>query len=891
MIIPAAAYRIQFSEKYPFEELQLSLDYLQKLGISTIYASPIFRARKGSTHGYDVLDPYNINPEIGTLEIFRQILDSLKQHNMNWLQDIVPNHMAFCAENPWLKDIFELGPGSEYYRFFDIDWNDSGKLMVPVLGAPLEEILKKEELKLQVMGNEIRFLYFEHYFPASTSSYPDILRKAGIGNWQKKFEEFSGNDMQWEDLKTGFFREVQEDKELQEGIRIAVEEINSSSVKLRQLLELQYFELVPWQRTDQQINYRRFFTINDLICLNMQDPKVFETYHYYLKELCDLGLITGLRIDHIDGLFNPSDYIRELRRFLKEDLYLVVEKIQETEEQLPGDWPVQGSTGYDFLAQVNHLFIQQENGQQFSAAYKEIAPDLPRYEDLVFQKKQWILKEKMAGELENLFRLFKEYQLLPETKDHLEDDFREALSLLLASFPIYRIYPEAFPLSDSEKEIIETAFSEALRQAPEKAQRLTILRDIFLGEAENEPERMLSFLQRCQQFTGPLAAKGVEDTTFYIYNRLISINEVGDSPENFGMGVEEFHEKMKLRQKIYPLSLNATATHDTKRGEDARMRLNVLSEIPQEWFEKFKEWQKLNESFKTDKLVPDSNAEYFIYQSLLGAFPFEENELEEFPTRVKDYLQKAFREAKVYTDWSNPDEEYESGISNYISAVLEHQEFTQAFEGFKNKVAFYGAIKSLGQTLIKTTAPGIPDIYQGTELWDLSFVDPDNRRPVNYGRRKMYVSDFRSFEKDNFKEELNYLRADYKNGKIKMYLLHRALHFRQEHADLFQKGEYLPLQVWGKHSNSFIAYSRKLKNKWALVVVPVLVTSIFKPEDFVPQKTIVEDLEIILPEDGPKNWRNCLTGAEIAAGENLKLRDLLTDFPVALLTNTEGNGN
>lgn len=886
MIIPAATYRLQFSGKYTFKDLQQALEYLQLLGISTVYASPIFRARKGSTHGYDVLDPYTINPEIGSLESFRVIQDTLKKLKMSWLQDIVPNHMAFSAENPWLKDIFELGPDSEHYHFFDIDWNSSRKLMAPVLGGSLEEVVMKGELQLQLEGNAFYLNYFQHKFPVSARSYSFILKDAGVGKWINKFADFSGNDMQWEDLRIGFFREVQEKIELQKGIKSVLEQINSSSEKMHALLELQYFELVPWQQTDQKINYRRFFTINDLICLNVQDPQVFESYHYYLKELCEQGLINGLRIDHIDGLFDPAGYLRNLRNFIQEDLYVVVEKIQETEEQLPQDWPVQGSTGYDFLVQLNHLFTKQENEQTFSETYSAIAPEYADHEKLVFEKKLFILREKMGGELENLLQLIWDYGLLQKEGEQTENNYRKALSSFMASFPVYRIYPEGFPLKTHEQEIINAAYSKAVQRTSGLEQELKVLKSIFQGDSEGDPEKKLVFLQRCQQFTGPLAAKGVEDTVFYIYNRLISHNEVGDSPENFGMGAESFHEKMKLRQQKYPLSLNATATHDTKRGEDARMRLNVLSELPEEWFSKFGEWQQLNAGLK-DNEVPGPNEEYFIYQSLLGALPFDEEEMEEFPSRLKDYLQKAFREAKVHTDWGNPDEAYESAISDFASALLESEEFMNSFRPFQEKIAFYGVLKSLGQTLLKITAPGIPDIYQGTELWDLSFVDPDNRRAVDYTLRRSQLLDLNEIEKDDLKSKLKELQEVYKDARIKMFLLNKALHFRKEHKKLFEEGAYIPLQLSGNSGGSFIAYARNFEEQWAIVVAPVMVTGIFEEGELIPQKAALEDHQITLPGEAPKNWRNCLTGAEIDSNKGLDLKVLLEDLPVALLTNVE----
>ena len=887
MKVPVSTYRIQLHSDFTLEDLGEILEYLHELEISTIYASPVFKARQGSTHGYDVLDPYTINPEIGNLEQFRKIIEILKQKHMNWLQDIVPNHMAFDGGNPWLRDIFELGPESEHYRYFDINWKESGKLMAPFLGASLEEVLENKELQIKFHEDGFSWNYYSHNYPLSAQSYPSILESAGERNWLGKFGNFSGNDIQWEDLKTGFFREVRGNMGLRDQIKSALEEINSSSDRIKAILDLQFFRPVHWKKTEEEINYRRFFTINDLICLRAEDQKVLESYHYYVKELCEQGLISGLRIDHIDGLFNPAGYLRELRKFIDPELYIVVEKIQEAEEEVPADWPTQGSTGYDFLAQVNQLFTMKASDAEFSRAYGEIAPEFSDYSALVFKKKLFVLKEKMGGELDNLVNQLQTNDLLPEEGKDTGADYKEALAVFLASFPVYRIYPEAFPLSSAEKRILQTTYDTAVKNSGDREKELEYLRSLFLGEAEKDREKMLEFLRRSQQFTGPLAAKGVEDTAFYIYNRLISHNEVGDSPGIFGINAESFHEKMQQRQAGFPLSLNATATHDTKRGEDARMRINVLSELPGEWFEKVKEWQQLNASLKKKPGVPDANEEYFIYQSILGSFPFEKEEVREFIPRLKEYLQKALREAKLHTSWAEPDEYYETAVLDFAQAIPEQKEFLNSFKAFREKVAYYGAIKSLGQTLIKVTAPGIPDVYQGTEFWDLSFVDPDNRRPVDYNSRKTILTEFKHFEVYNLKNNLKELKANYQDGKIKMYLLYKALELRKAYQDLFIKGEYIPLKITGENAEKMIAFARNLNNKWAVVIVPIFVTTIFEPEDFKPIEGAFSSIRISLPDNAPEKWKSCISNSEHSRSPFLNLQGLLEEFPVVLLSNLE----
>ena len=881
MKVPSATYRVQLNGTFPFEDLRKIVDYLHAFGISTIYAAPIFQAREESTHGYDVVDPLSINREIGTLKEFRSLIDLLKQKKMNWLQDIVPNHMAFDPANRWLKDIMEHGPNSDYYHFFDINWKESGQVMAPFLGAPLDEILQKQELKVEFEKEGFFISYYDNRYPASARSYHEILSTAQIGNWKQKFNDFSGNANDWEDLKTGFYKEVQEDEQLKRNISSVLSEINNSEEKWKTLLELQFFRPTYWKQTEEEINYRRFFTINDLICVGMEQVEVFENYHHFIKELMEAGLINGLRIDHIDGLFDPAGYLQKLRESLGNDFYLVVEKILEAAENLPKQWPVQGSSGYQFLAQVNQLFVQPENEAIFTEEYQKIAGDLSNYEELVYEKKHFILKERMGGELNNLFNLLE--NIITGNKTVTGNILSNALSHFLTAFPVYRIYPNAFPLNAEEKNIIETAFQKALAHKPDLQKELEVIKAVFLGEKDADEEKMLYFLQRCQQFTGPLAAKGVEDTSFYIYNRLISQNEVGDSPENFGISTEDFHQKMLRQQRDFPQSLNASATHDTKRGEDARMRLNVLSEIPGEWFKLFRKWSEINSGVKKDT-IPDQNEEYFIYQTLLGALPFGDELKDDFLPRTNDYLQKVLREAKIHSNWSEPHKNYESAVFDFIAGILQNDKFRASFDPFRKKVAHYGVLKSLSQAVLKTTAPGLPDIYQGTELWDFSYVDPDNRRPVDYDLRKKYLVDFKSFEDQDLKNQLEVLKENYQDGKIKMYSLFQLLNFRRNHSSLFETGEYIPVHVEGENSDDFISFIRRENDLWFLVLVPVQVTELFDEEKLLPKKNKLQEISLSLPEEAPKNWKNILTGEKVSA-EKFSLENLFESFPVVILTN------
>lgn len=889
---PDTTYRVQLSPQFKFQDLDRILDYLDDLGISTIYSAPIFQARKGSTHGYDVTDPFTINPEIGTLQEFKAIGKRMKRKGMTWIQDIVPNHMAFDRKNPWLRDIFEIGAHSKFYDYFDIDWNFQGlnKLITPFLGTTLEQALNNREITLKLEKDGVFIEYFEDKYPVNINTYVELLKARGELAWLKRFREFAENEEQWSELKTSFFKEVFENSELRELLISEINRINASVEQLKKILDLQNYILTHWQKTEKEINYRRFFTINGLICLRMEEADVFQTYHTFIKELCDEGLIHGLRIDHIDGLFDPGTYLTRLREMMGDNFYIIVEKILEFDEKLPGQWPVQGTSGYDFLAQINHLFTYPGGEEEFTLNYDKISPKIPEYESLVYQKKIFILKERMGGELHNLWMLLKSKNLL-NVENPEEKTWKEALAAFLAAFPVYRIYPDNFPLKPKQVQILETAYKKASDEFCDYKKELDYLRKIFIGEAPEGNAEMLYFLQRCQQFSGPLAAKGVEDTSFYIYNRLIAHNEVGDSPENFGVSRKEFHQKMQRRNKDYPRTINTTATHDTKRGEDARMRLLVLSEIPGEWFEIVAHWKEITSKIRKNRNIPDKNEEYFIYQALLGSMPLEEEDLEDFLARTNEYLKKVLREAKIHSNWAQPNEIYEEAVFEFVRDIMGSGSFRKSFDPFFTKIAGFGALKSLGQTLIKITAPGIPDVYQGTELWDLSYVDPDNRRPVDYAIRTNYMADFRAFSKSNLKKKNHTLKLHYSTGKIKMYVLFKTLLKRRREKEIFQKGEYLPLTMIGKAGKKFIAYARVLGEEWRIILAPIYVSGIFDHETLKPRNGSLFDLFLKLPEDAPTEWDFVFTGQSVITEGKIPLQDCISEFPVAILKNRKQTWN
>lgn len=686
-INPVSTYRIQLNKDFTFLHLEKIIPYLYKLGVRTIYASPIFEATPGSTHGYDGTDPNKINPEIGTEQQLLRISEELKKRNMYWLQDIVPNHLAFHENNKWLMDVLEKGKSSEFAHYFDIIWDHpdfNGRLMVPFPGSELEKILRAK----------------------------------------------------------------------------SPEEKN--------------YVITPWQDTDRKINYRRFFLVNALICTNIQDGKVFTNYHSLIKKLSDSKVFNGLRVDHVDGLYDPAKYLNDLRKLAGESSYIVVEKILEPGENMPEDWPVQGNSGYDFLGMVNNIFTDRGAEFELTALYYDITKDIKSVETQVKEKKAFILHNYMCGELDNLTRLYKEMGLAGDLNNN---GIRNLIADYLISCPVYRYYGDDVPLMERDK-----------------------------GKTGKGVKR---FYTRCMQFTGPLMAKGVEDTLMYTYNRFIGHNEVGDSSEFFGYSVQQFHSLMMYRSDHWRYSLNGTSTHDTKRGEDVRARLNALTCFSDEWSAQVKTWMDENKNAKTNGW-PDNNDEYLIYQTLVGSYPGPE---ENYSNRLKEYLQKALREAKVHSNWAEPDEEYEQACINFTQKILEENSaFKKTFLPFYEKISYYGMFNSLGQLILKFTCPGIPDIYQGTELWDLSLVDPDNRRAVDYDLRMKILEQ---------EQPLDKLINTYQSGEVKMALLRQLLQIRNQYTELLTEGEYVPIYISGKYNNHVLAFMRKHDRSAIIVIVPV----------------------------------------------------------------------
>lgn len=898
MPIPSSTYRIQLHKDFTLRELQRIVDYLHTLGINTIYASPITQATPGSMHGYDVTDPHVINQELGTTDDLRTIIRELRKKDMFWLQDIVPNHMAFHPMNYRLMDVLERGNQSPYYRYFDIDWDHwhpdlKGKVMVPFLGDETETCISEGQIKLSFSDDGIVVKYFDTAYPLSLSAYPNITSLLQLHDKVDPSAEIftsmvgaaSGADYStWQAAKKQHIASIQEDPREVQRLESLLTTINEDKDRLKEIIDHQYYRLTYWKETDVRMNYRRFFTVNELICLRMEDENVFDEYHRYLLKLYRDKLVDGFRIDHIDGLQDPARYTRQLRDEVADGTYIIAEKILEAKEEMPTQWPLQGTSGYEFLSFLNQLLTYRKGARELLAFYQHLVPDLPPYRKLIFESKKLILENYMRGEWDNLVHLFESLGL---SKGFKQSRIKQALGYFMLSLPVYRIYPAGLPLRGKSLLTLHEAFEHALQHAPEFTSELDHLRTLFTtAPAQHDHDNILYFLKRLMQFTGPLTAKGVEDTTFYIYNPLISHDEVGDSPAPLGMTIHDFHEKMLARQVATPLSLNATATHDTKRGEDARVRINVLSRIPTVWQEHVQEWLDMNKVFRTTidgRTVPQMNDEYFIYQSMLGGFPEDFKVTDEWIKRVHAYLNKALREAKVNTNWSEPDETYEKACEKFVENILgENHGFLSSFIPFVKTVTEHAMVYTLTQTLIKLTAPGIPDIYQGCELWDLSFVDPDNRRPVDYEKRMEFLFQLVIKEEKGKDAVFEYLREHRDEGIEKLYVIWKTLNFRKKQPDLFTDGDYIPIEISGG-GLSAACYARNKGEEWALVLFPFgLITHETVAENDSPNPQFA-----VLPEHAPQKWIDVFTRRVFDTPNQIGLQDVFNDFPVALLVSAD----
>ncbi|MCE7042887.1 malto-oligosyltrehalose synthase [Dyadobacter sp. CY312] len=896
---PVSTYRLQFHKEVTFQNLEKLIPYLSQLGVSTIYASPVFKSTPGSTHGYDGVNPNEIDPEIGSIDQLKSISNTLKENQMSWLQDIVPNHMAFHSENPWLMDVLEKGAQSAYAKFFDIAWNSRlfhGKLMVPFLRTDLDEEIGNGKVIISCESNRLMLTYEGANYPLNPRSYStlfesDIVKQnqalAQIGMQCKEIDDVEEPAVfaeRWNELLLQLSSLMKNPNE-QELVDELLQETNNNPERIRRIIDQQTYVLCNWQDTDQQINFRRFFTVNGLICLNIQDEHVFSNYHALVKQLVDEGIFQGLRIDHIDGLYDPSGYLDDIRQLSGVETYVVVEKILEQHEEMPQQWPIQGTTGYEFLATVNNLFTNNKSEQAFTAFYQNLTGENEPIQKQLLQKKAHVLFEHMGGELENLYQLLVELNLIDEQDlDRVrKEQVRKAIGEFLIHCPVYRYYGNQMPLEEKEIASVQMIFDEVKKAHPDLGDAVGLLENALLVKPleadEDFNNNALEFYHRAMQFTGPLMAKGVEDTLMYTYERFIGHNDVGDSVASFGITPKDFHKKMIKRHKNWPLSLNTTSTHDTKRGEDVRANLNVLTDIPEVWIARVKRWQEINAPIREKLAAPDVNDEYLIYQTLIGAYPMPGQDDDDFAARLEQYLQKALREAKRNTTWAEPNEEYEKGTQQFAGELLNQQgDFWKDFILFQKEISDFGIINSLSQLILKFTCPGIPDVYQGTELWDLSLVDPDNRREVDYEKRQNWLNEFDKTDRDALLEKLWNDRND---AQIKLWLTQQLFNLRKQNPDLFSEGEYVPLQVKGSLKDNVFAFARIYKKEVLIVVVPLHLATVTKQVDL--YKIDWKNTNIELPVRLTPKWENLLTGENQEFERKISLAGLFKNLPFVIL--------
>jgi len=849
--IPLATYRLQFHPGFSFYDAAALAGYLSALGPTHLYASPCFQAVPGSTHGYDVVDPGRVNEELGGAKGHRELCAALSEHALGQVLDVVPNHMAITGpENAWWWDVLENGTSSAFASYFDVDWSPpeerlADRVLLPILGDHYGRVLEAGEIRLVHDKGNFSIHYLDHKLPAAPASLVDILDRAALlsGSDRPAFiadslrhlslQAASGlQDIRRQSRNRAVIKDlliqlVEESQEVCAAVDKAVEETNSSPDLLDAFLNEQSFRMAFWRSGERDLGYRRFFDINTLIGMRVEDDEVFEDTHRLVMEWLRQGVLDGVRIDHPDGLRDPEQYFKRLRKAAPE-AWIVVEKILHPGERLPSEWPVAGTTGYDFLNLAGGLFIDPSGEGPLTGFYEEFTGEGSDYRYIVREKKHQVLHELLASDVSRLTELMvKICERHRRYRDYSRWEINEAVREMAACFPVYRSYmrtPGQDP-REEDRRSIEEAVMAARGYRPELDPELFgFFRSVLLLEHSGELE--FEWAMRFQQLTGPAAAKGVEDTAFYCFNRFICLNEVGGDPSAFGVSIDGFHLAMGEAADLHPHAMLATSTHDTKRGEDVRARLALLSEVPGPWADAVTRWSTHNEQYRVEG-VPDRNAEYLLYQTLVGTWPIEKE-------RVLAYMEKAVREAKVHTSWIDQDEEYERHLQGFISDVLDDQEFRSDMEGFVAPLVGPGRVNSLAQALLKLTAPGVPDLYQGTELWDMSLVDPDNRRPVDFELRQRLLAETRGLSVEQIME-----RAD--EGLPKLWMTHKALELRKRFAEIFLSGGYRPLWASGR-------------KEW-------------------------EDTILELPEG---LWRNQLTG-EAFSGPEIPVRDVLAGLPVALL--------
>jgi (1->4)-alpha-D-glucan 1-alpha-D-glucosylmutase len=947
---PVSSYRLQFGPEFSFADARALVPYLASLGVTECYCSPFLQARPGSSHGYDVSNHNRISEALGGEPEYIAFSDALARHGLGQIVDFVPNHMGIdLASNPWWRDVVENGPSSQFADFFDIDWHPvkaelRNKLLLPILSDQYGAVLERGELQLVFEDGAIAVRYGDERVPIDPRQQPMVLAE-GLDALRLQLAEHSTELRELEailailrglpsyttrDPNEVAARRAGRDEArrrlvalaasapaVREHIAGAVARFNgepgvaASFDRLHELLETQPYRLASWRVASDEINYRRFFDINDLAGLRVEQPAVRDAIHGLLWRLIDEGRVTGVRIDHIDGLFDPQGYLAWLRSAAPRPVYLVVEKILSGRETLPDDWPVDGMTGYGFLNDVTGLFIDRERAARLRRVYVQVTDRREPFTDIAYEGKRLIERTALASELNVLAHALNQLSERERAcRDFTLNTLRKALAEVVANCPVYRTYVRAGSIAPADRDAIALAIARSRHRTPAfEASIFDFVAGALLpeGPAGQPGSGRLTFAMKFQQYTAPVQAKGIEDTALYRYHLLVALNEVGGDPPRFGRSPDEFHDANQLRLSRWPLSMTATATHDTKRGEDARGRIAVISEIVDDWRREVSQWLRLNAAHRTvvdSEPAPDRNDEYLFYQALAGAWPAEPASAPlpaaappEFIERAAAFMRKATKEAKVHTSWINPNAAYDDAVARYVQRTLGGKRaprFLAAFVPFARRLARLGLVNSLAQLTLKIASPGVPDFYQGTELWDLSFVDPDNRRPVDYATRAAALQEAEPWlagidRGESARTYVGELLERWTDGRLKLFLTAAGLRARRAAPELFLDGEYLPLDAEGPGSRHLVAFARRLGPAVSLAIVPRL-TARFESGGTGPVgEQAWSTTRLPLPDAlGAPTWRNLFTGEAVAAaasaaGATLALRDVLATCPVALL--------
>ncbi|MBF6569916.1 MAG: malto-oligosyltrehalose synthase [Candidatus Binataceae bacterium] len=964
--IPSSTYRLQLNSSFTLAQATGILDYLHSLGIGDCYISPIVQSRHDSVHGYDVVDHGVVNPELGGEQAFRSFAAKAHALGIGILVDTVPNHMCIAdSSNRWWFDVLENGPGSPYAAYFDIDWNPpkpelTNRVLLPVLGDQYGRVLENQEITVFYEEGEFRARYYQLNLPLAPQTWIAILEPALV-ELETKPGEFADQTAELASIITALrhlpprtdtspskIRERQREREIIRqrltvlidsspavvfAINASLKDLNGlkgrprSFDRLEQLLGDQAYRLSFWHVALDEINYRRFFDVNELAAIRVEQPEVFEAVHELTFRLLREGLITGLRVDHVDGLWEPGKYLQLLQARCAQAIaeihhddpaadarshdnswpfYVVIEKILGLNEPLCDHWPVYGTTGYEFINDLNGVFVDAANRAKLEAVYAGFSQYRRDFRDLVYDCKKLVLRASMSGEqnvlARKLDRISEQHRW---SRDFTRNSLGRALAEVIACFPVYRSYIGSDrQVSDYDRQMIKRAIDIAKRRNPElSGSTFNFLESVLLmndpeGLDETARTERLEFTMRFQQLTSAVMAKGFEDTALYRYYPLASLNEVGGDPTRFGVSADDFHAGNRRRLEQWPHALSATSTHDTKRGEDLRARINVLSEIPEAWEHAVRRWHDFNAPVRTEldgMSIPDRNEEYLLYQTLVGAWPLlpmNHLEHETFIQRVQDYMLKASKEAKLHTSWISPNKEHDQALLDFVGAVLRldpANAFLEDFIAFRKPIAMAGMLNSLSQTLIKIGSPGIPDFYQGTELWTSNLVDPDNRRPIDFDARRLMLDEIRSGMHDSPAALLNKLAHQAPTGALKMYVICRALHFRREHPELFARGAYQPLDAAGDRSHHVISFARSMDKDHVIVAAGRFFISLGVGANSMPEsRAWAATVLSVPPNAAAERYVELFTGRIIECKRNgdhrqLSMKDVFGTIPVAAL--------